>query len=227
MTSNPGCGLCGLVNTAPLRAARLRPRPPHPAPVAVQINMCPRVLILRPLVSHCRLIGSAIDPEDGRLRRPAPCWGQRGTRGQLCWPEGRGRHISQSPSFCTESGASCADRGSRGGSREPPLSPASQNTPRAGPARPGAGATRTRTTRGRGGHGGPESSPAKHGAGHQDLCPVLHVRMQRLRDFVPLVKGARPPACALTPQEGQKGQSVKKSPRPWPTNRVPRWRGQV
>lgn len=35
--------------------------------MAVQINMCSGVLILRPLVSHCQLIGPAIDPREGLL----------------------------------------------------------------------------------------------------------------------------------------------------------------
>lgn len=76
--------------------------------------MCLHVLIPRPLVSHCRLISLAIDPEEGLLRRPAPCWGQRGTQGQLYQPEDRGRHAAQSPPFCTESSTGL---GSPGGCR--------------------------------------------------------------------------------------------------------------
>lgn len=47
--------------------------------MAVQINMDLGILILHPLVSHCQLIGSAIDPEEAT--QGACAWrGQRGTR---------------------------------------------------------------------------------------------------------------------------------------------------
>lgn len=175
MISNPGCGLCGLVNTAPLRAARPCPRPPTQAPVAVQINMCLHVLILRPLVSHCRLIGSAIDPEEGPLRGPAPCWGQQGTRGRLCCPEGRGWRVFPI-------GPSAQNLVPPVLPREPrrrrvsqlkaprPAFVALSTTPGAGPS-PEHG-----RPRGRGGHVCPASSPAKHHAA-QDPCPVLQVRI--------------------------------------------------
>lgn len=72
VTSNPGCGLHGLVNTAPLGPPARAPARPVLAPVAVQIKMRLSVLIPRPLVSRCQPIGSAIDPEEGPPRGPKP-----------------------------------------------------------------------------------------------------------------------------------------------------------
>lgn len=57
--------------------------------MAVQINMGLGLLILRPLVSRCQLIGSAIDPEDGCSGSEGPQPARSaGDMGQLSRPEG-------------------------------------------------------------------------------------------------------------------------------------------
>lgn len=56
--------------------------------MAVRAAMGLGVLILRPLVSRCQLIGSAIDPEEGHMGDLCP-EGSEGDMGQLCWPESK------------------------------------------------------------------------------------------------------------------------------------------
>lgn len=74
------------------------------APVAARATAGLGVLILCALVSRCQLIGSAIDPEEGRTGDLCP-EGSEGDMGQLCWPEGKAIVLRRSGAPATAAGA--------------------------------------------------------------------------------------------------------------------------